>query len=230
MIRPLLTACIEYILALVVFKNGKNYKNIIAVVLFFLASYQLGEVFIFMTSGQPWAFKFAYVSTNLLPPLGVLLISRMIKKPVGYIGYALVQLVALAFAVYIISIPQVAVKWELGQFCVRIFEYDTVISNYWLLYYQVTLMVTMLVAFFGYIFVHNSKKRNDLMWTLIAYISFNGGSILISTLNPWFGPSIASLMCALALIASFIFAKIALPPNFNWQRGMRRKYTQLFQK
>lgn len=218
MIRPILTAVIEYTLAFIVFKYGKNHKNIIALVLFLLASYQLGEVLVFMTNGEQWAFKVAYVSTTLLPPLGVLLVSRIMKKQLGYI---LFQLVSLGFVAYMILTPQIILKFEFGQFCIRILEYTPIISQYWLYYYQGTLMFTMLAGFIGYLSSHNNIIKDRLKWILIAYFSFDGISIAMVYIEPWFGPSSASLMCALALFAAFIFTKISLPNDFDWHKVIK---------
>jgi hypothetical protein len=212
MIRPLLTAFIEYVLAYIVFKNGKVHKNIISALLFFLATYQLGEVIIFLTKGHEIGFKVAYVATTLLPPLGVLLIQRILKKPIGYI---LFQLISLAFVGYILFIPQVALKFELGPYCVRIFEYEKVLTQYWFLYYQGTLLYAMMAMLWGIRTTKEAEVKSLLQHVLFAYLTFDAGALLIAYTIPWFGPSTASLMCAMALIASFILSKISLGENWS---------------
>jgi hypothetical protein len=212
MIRPLLTAFIEYVLAYIVFKNGKVQKNVIAATLFFLATYQLGEVLIFLTNGHEVGFKVAYIATTLLPPLGVLLIQKIIKKPIGYIFF---QLLGLGFVSYILFIPHVALKFEFGQFCIRIFEYEKILSQYWFVYYQGTLLFTMMAMLWGIRNAKEAETKSLLQHILFAYLSFDAGALIIAYTIPWFGPSTASLMCAMALVASFIFSKIALGENWS---------------
>lgn len=211
MIRPLITAIIEYLLAFLVFKYGKLHKNTISLILFLLATYQLGEVVVFMTNGGEIGFKIAYVATTLLPPLGVLLAQKILKKNFGYI---LFQIIALGFALYILAIPQVALSFELGPYCIRVFEYEELLSQYYFMYYQGTLMLTMLILLIGIFKVKLDKDRGVLQKILIGYLSFDGLAILIAQMYPEFWPSAASLMCALALIAAFIFTRVALAENY----------------
>lgn len=212
MIRPVITAIIEYLLAFLVFKYGKLHKNIMALILFLLATYQLGEVIVFMTNGGELGFKVAYVATTLLPPLGILLTQKILKKRFGYI---LFQFISLGFVSYILVIPQVALNFELGPYCIRVFEYEAVLAQYYFMYYQGTLMLTMLILLIGIFKVKLEKDRAVLQKILIGYLSFDGLAILIAEMYPEFWPSSASLMCALALIAAFIFTRVSLAENYN---------------
>ena len=211
MIRPLLTAIIEYALSYTVFRYGKFHKRIISLVLFLLATYQFGEVLIFLTNGNQIAFKIAYISTTLLPPLGLLLVSKVMRKQFGYFIF---QIWSLFFVAFMIYTPQIVTKFEFGQFCIRVFEYNPFLTTYWFSYYQGTLLFTMLIAFIGFISSRNEEIKSKLKWILIGYISFDGLAIAIAYANPWFWPSSASLMCALALISACIFTKLSLPKGF----------------
>lgn len=217
MIRPLLTAVIEYLLMILVLKYGTKHKTIIAAVLFFLATYQLGEVVIFLSGGNEIGFKLAYVATTMLPPLGILLAEKILKKK---LGYAVFQLIAIFFAIIIFILPKVALDFEFGPYCIRINEYSPILSNYWSLFYQGTLMFTMAALLWGLWRGKTDQIRVQSRKMLIAYLSFDGLAFFIAYLEPWFGPSMASLMCALALIAAFIFTDIAL--NGNW-KTLRQK-------
>lgn len=212
MIRPLITAVIEYILAFFVFKYGKVQKNVIASVLFLLATYQLGELVIFLTNGNEIGFKIAYVATTLLPPLGVLLIEKIRNKKYGY---PLFQLIGIGFALYMLIVPAIALKFELGPFCVRIFQYDSIIANYWGVYYQATLFYSMGLMLWGVFRAKLLKDREILKNILLGYLSFNALTFMISYFVPWLQYSTASLMCALALIAAFIFTKVSLAENIK---------------
>jgi hypothetical protein len=212
MIRPIITAAIEYLLAYQVYKYGKYQKTAFFWVLFFLASYQLGEVFIFLTNGSVGAFRLAYVSTTLLPPLGIYLLEKMTKKNYGSL---LFQVIALGFVVFILTTPQVALNFSFGQFCVRVHEYHPIMVQYWTKFYQGTLLYSMLIMVWEIWNNADKKLVEKMKLLLIAYFSFDGLAIFIATLVPWFQPSVASLMCALALIASFIFADLSLEKKFN---------------
>jgi hypothetical protein len=194
-----------------VLKYGTSHRRIIALVLFFLASYQFGEVMIFMTNGAEVAFKFAYISTTMLPPLGVLLISKVMGKQLGYV---LFQAVSAMFIGFMIITPQIILSFGFGEYCVRVFEYHPFLSQYWSMFYQGTLIATVLAAVVGFVTSNDAEVRYKLKWIIIAYLLFDGVAMLIAFTNTWFMPSTASLMCALALFASFIFAKISLPKNF----------------
>lgn len=207
MIRPLLTAAIEYYLAYLVYTQGKYQKKAFFLILFFLATYQLGEVLIFATNGGMVGFRVAYAATTMLPPLGIYLLEQMTKKRYGYVFF---QVISLFFVGYILVTPQIAAHFELGQYCVRVFEYAPIFKNYWLAYYQGTLVAAMGVLLWE-IWRNTDKKLVERLKTvLLAYISFDGVALLVSALVPWFKPSIASLMCALALCAAFLFASLAL--------------------
>lgn len=211
MIRALLTCFIEYYLAYLVYKKGSSHKNIISLLLFFLATYQLGEVVIFATNGNEVGYKLAYVSTTLLPPLGVLLLQKITKKQ---FGYPIFQLIALLFVGYILYIPSVALNFELTTMCVRVYEYDAILTQFWFLYYQGTLILTMLGIIWSIFKVKNDKAKDELKLFLLAYLSFDGVLIAIASIFPWFWASSASLMCALALIAAFILARISMGTKF----------------
>jgi hypothetical protein len=225
MIRPLLTAIIEYLLATLVIRYGKSNRKIIALVIFLLATYQLGELLIFLTNGGEIGFKVAYVATTLLPPLGVLLTERVLKRSCGY---PIFQLISLGFAVFILFTPQVAVDFEIGAYCIRVFEYAPFLKQYYFLYYQGTLMYTMFVLLIGILRSKDNVIRSSLQKLLLAYLSFDLVAILIMSFIPSFIPSSASLMCALALFAAIIFAKMSLSDDFTF--SVRRDIKKLFQK
>lgn len=227
MIRPIITAMIEYLLTYLTLRYGTVHKRLIASILFLLASYQVGEVLIFATNGQQFAFKVAYVATTLLPPLGVLLVSRIIKKPIGYVFF---QLLSLLFVAFIIWTQQVVLKFEFGQFCVRIFEYNPVISCYWVDYYQGTLTYTMAVTAVSLFLQKDKGIKHQLKWILSAYLIFDGLALVVAYVNPWFGPSLASLMCAMALIAAIIFTKISSPKNIKFNLDWHSRYDALLSK
>jgi hypothetical protein len=217
--RPLLTAIVEYILVYVVLKHGKEHKRIIASVLFFLASYQLGEFLVFMSNGEQLAFKVAYISTTLLPPLGVLLVSRVLKRQLGYFFF---QSLSIIFVIFMLLTPQIILSFDFVRCCIQVNEYHPLLGQYWMQFYQGTLMFTMLAAFLGYVFTTSKKIKNQLKWILFGYFAFDGVAMILYFANPGVRSSIASLMCALAIFAAFIFAKVALGNNLQLSEQLKR--------
>lgn len=212
MIRPLLTAIFEYFLAGIVFYKGKYQPKIISLVLFLLASYQLGEVILFLTNGGSMGIRVAYFSTTLLPPLGVLLIERITGKKYGY---PLFQAIGLFFAFSFVVNPSIVSNFELGKYCVRVFAYSSVIASMWQAYYQFTLMYTMIVVLVNILKTKFEQKKKVLKQILFAYISFDIVAISLTKIFPNFKYSVASLMCALAIIAAVIFTKVSLNNNIK---------------
>lgn len=207
MTRALITAGIEYFLAYVVFRYGKAYKDVVGWILIFLATYQLGEVLIFYSHGSALAFKVAYVSTTLLPPLGILLVSQILKKE---LGYRLFQSISALFVLFILLTPSVAVQFSLTRCCVQVLEYVPIMRDYWLSYYQGALVFAMGAALLGYVMEKDTIVRKDLLTVLLAYLSFDGIAMVLYWLLPTVRDSVASVMCALAVFAAFLLARIPL--------------------
>lgn len=206
MIRPLIFAIVEYVLAFYVYRSGKFHKNLFALIIFLLATYQLGEVLIFATNGSEVGFKFAYVATTLLPPLGILLVERLTKKKYQY---EIFQIISFVFVLFILFEPQIVKQFSLGQFCVRVEEYHKVMQTLWQYYYQLTLMITMALLARNIFVIKDRAMQLKLKWVLLGYLIFDGVGVVILSLVPSMGVSATSLICALALFASFIFAKTA---------------------
>lgn len=213
MIRPLIFAIIEYILAYLVFRYGKVHKNVFALILFFLATYQFGEVILFLTNGDMLGFRVAYVATTMLPPLGVLLVEKVTKKRYGY---EIFQLISFGLIAYIITAPEIALRFALSQFCIKVYEYNSVMSTYWQYFYQITLIVTMIILTVNILRTKVTQERVILKNILLGYLIFNGLGIVITMLVPDMRDSMTSLICALAFFSAFLFAKTALGIEGNF--------------
>jgi len=219
MLRALITAIVEYALAFYVYKKGKYQKNVFFWVLFFLASYQLGEYMITLFPSLNIGIRFAYFSTTMLPPLGLLFLQKHTNRE---LGYKFVQAVGLVFAILFLVNPSVIGSYQIsstGQ-CIQMSYVEGYIIDSWMFYYQGTLLFSMGVSLFE--IIRNKKKVNMeankyykiLKQFFIAYVSFDIVALVISKIDPQFSPRVASLMCALAVFASFIFTNIAFDLKF----------------
>ncbi|HEC66424.1 MAG TPA: hypothetical protein ENI23_14145 [bacterium] len=203
--RAILTATIEYYLAYKVFKHGKTFPRVIALMLFFLASYQMGEVIMFATDGASIGFRIAYFSTTLLPALGLELIEKVTGKPHYYLPF---QIIGIVFALIFLIQPGIIAGYE-HQTCCFIATSYTNLGNIWGLYYQGALIFSMIAIVINLFMKYKREVKTNLSYLLLAYIVIESG-IFVARYIPEFNMSTASVMCALALVAALIFARLGL--------------------
>lgn len=218
-LRALITAIVEYALAFYVIKKGKYQQKVFFWVLFFLASYQLGEYMIYLFPSLDIGIRVAYFSTTMLPPLGVLFLQKHTGREYGY---KLIQAVGLVFAVLFFVNPSVIGSYQIsssGQ-CIQMSYIEGYIVDSWLFYYQGVLLYSMAIAVWQImknkkkVAMESNKYYEVLKQFFIAYVSFDILAHVISKINPQFSTRVASLMCALAVFASFIFTNIAFELKF----------------
>lgn len=207
MIRSLLTAAIEYFLAVSVLKHGKIYPRVFFWVLFFLATYQFGEFFVFATNGNIWGFRIAYFSTTMLPAFGLIIVEKITGKKYGS---TIAQLLCIIFGFNFLFSREITFGYELDRFCIHMNAFSAGIFRVWSTYYQFVLMFTMIVMLVNYLKAETQKVRSIMAQLLIAYVSFVLVSVLFIRIAPQYRSATASIMCALAIFAAFIFANISL--------------------
>lgn len=207
MIRPLLFAIVEYLLCFLVLRRGKIAKYEISVLLFFLASYQFGEFITFLTGGKIIGLQIAYFSTTLLPALGILLVQKITSKKYGYMFF---QGIGGILALIHLVNPMMIGSYQLGVYCIQVLSYTSWVFPIWASYYQGTVVYLVVTATYN-IFRHTEELvRRRLKFIVSGILFFELGSIFLTKVVPYFRFSIASLMCAMALVFAFILAKIAL--------------------
>lgn len=205
MLRSGLTALVEYLLVILVLTKGKDHKKIIAAVLFFLASYQLGEFLIFLTNGADIGISVAYFSTTLLPPLGVLLIQHITKKRFGFIIFLVIGIVlALGFLIY----PDIVSVIEFEKGCIVLTQYSSELIKIWEIYYQIGLSYAVFLLIYNILKTRNVKEKNQLSLVLLGYMLFYPTAVILVKLVPAFGLGITSLMCALAIFGAITFSAV----------------------
>lgn len=209
-LRPLLIGGIEYFLALCVLRKGIFLKNVIALFLFFLGSYQIGE-FLFFISGldKDWL-KISLFSTTMLPPLGMMIIEalsgrRMLSK--------FFLIVSIVFGMVFVLDPYVIPESKECN-CFLKFDGNSLIGrdatffNAWVRYYVLSLMYSMFM-----IALYIKKGYGDtysLKLLFLGYASFFPASYFIAHYIGRDLSMVASIMCALAIITAFITTRISL--------------------
>lgn len=223
MIRPFLTAVIEYLLAYWVYKNGKLYPKVFSALLFLLATYQLGEIIIFASNGNRIGFQIAYFSTTLLPPFGLLFMELTTKKNYFYIP---VQIIALFFAGIFLINSTIIGDFEIGDYCIKVLSYNSPIVTYWSYYYQGTLTFTMMIMIYNYFTSKSEFVKKFMLHMLVAYVSFDIVALIFVRVATGYRSALASVMCALAVFASIIFARVSLKGNllFDTEERMREYF------
>lgn len=203
----------EYILAIYVYKNGKVLPKLFATTLFFLASYQLGEVIAYTFDDYSRAgVQFAYFSTTLLPPLGILMIQSVAKKSYGY---TLFQTLAIGFALMYAFEPYIIERFSVDLLFIRINETKPIFT-YWAYYYLIALTYAMLIGGFEALTNKNKEVKKFMIALVGAYTSFYIVSVAFALAFPSYRSAFASLMCALAFTAALIMSKVSL--SFNPQK------------
>jgi hypothetical protein len=212
MIRALITAIVEYSLVLITLKKGKFEPRIFALILFFLASYQLGEVVVFATKGSYFGFKIAYFSTTLLPPLGVLVLEKITRKRFFYVIF---QVIGIFYAINFLVRPSFIYEFEITKYCIKTSWYPSLIIKSWSFYYILTLLYVMIFTFVNLVFEKNKNKKITLILLFLAYCTFGVVSVVYVNVFMEYKSALASIMCALAVFAAIIFTWISLKTKIN---------------
>ncbi len=206
--RPLITMFFEYFLAYKVYKHKNDYSKIISIILFFLASYQFGELIVFITKGNYIGIKIAYFSTTLLPPLGILLMEKITRRNYGYLFF---QTISLIFAFLFLIKNNLILNYTFENCCLNIQNYNPFISQYWGDYYIGTLIFTLVIMLSNFVLTKLDRfTKKQIVLLFVGYCSFFFTSISIIIINSNLSNQFASIMCALAVIFAFILYYIDL--------------------
>jgi len=202
--RPLLFAIIEYSFVVFIILKGKSQlKYLAALFIFFLASYQLGEFLLFATGAQ-WTIQFAFIATVLVHPVALKAIETITGK---HLGFKISIVVALGLVVALIINPNL-VAYADQCYCFAKFvamENSRAFVAAYSLYTTVSLLAGMFLTGY-YLFKARSKEvRSVLKYWLISYVlPFPGSILLLLAFTGNTNDYLASVMCALGIIAAFI--------------------------
>lgn len=209
-LRPLITAIFEYILALRVFRKGKFMPIIITGFLVSLATYQFGEFLYFAGNQDRFWLSVSLFSTTLLPAYGILLIERLAHVK----GFAVFFIIASAiFAVSFFIFPSVIPQ---TTECNCFAKYDVSSlsgANYdfyraWEAYYFLSLAFSLLLIAWNLVRHHGDVK--NLRLALFAYLAFFPIVFVLAKFKQIDYSLMTSVMCGLAVITAVIFSYISL--------------------
>jgi hypothetical protein len=209
-LRPLLTALIEYGIAIGIFYKGRFLRVPTFFFLIFLATYQLGEFLFIASDGNRFWLSVSLFSTNMLPPYGLLLIQKLSKRKTPFL---LILSAALFFGAAFLIIPQTI---PAAKECNCFVKYSSAnlsgtfaqFFHAWAIYYIVSLTLSMLLMMW---FI--SRKQGDiknLRLLLIGYTLFFPFSYFITKITSMDLSIVASIMCSLAIFTGFIVSHISI--------------------
>jgi hypothetical protein len=207
-LRPLITAIIEYLLAYRVFKKGHILPIATSLFLISLATYQFGEYLFLSQNDRTW-FAISLFATTMLPPYGLLLVEKLSHKHTFYI---LFLIASALFGLTFILVPSVVPGANECNCFAKIDSstlvgWEKIFFTNWGIYYFSSLALTM-VLMLWHIFRKNGDTKN-LTLLLIGYFSFFPFSYFVIHFWGVNGGLIASVMCALAIICAFIVTHIS---------------------
>jgi len=207
--RSILFALFEFFLILAILRHGKFQVRLIGLLLFFLAGYQLGE-FIFLSTNNSVGIQLATISTTLLPPLGLAVVEKIVKKNYGALA---LQILGIFFVLIFIFNPNILTGSK-EYYC--LVKYSTIsdlanpIIFAWGAYYLSTLTYTVIVLIKNILNKQNMKVKKILTLALISYICFYPISYLLAVFFNLNLGILASLMCALAIICAGFMSYISI--------------------
>lgn len=207
-LRPLLTAIVEYLLAFRVFKKGHILPIATTIFLICLATYQFAEYFFLSTQNRAWL-ALSLFATTLLPPYGLILVEKLSHRKTFY---ALFIIASLGFGLSFFFFPEIIPgARECNCFAKldssTLSGWNLVFFRTWGWYYVLSLTFAMLLMSWHILKKHGDTKKLSLL--LIGYVTFFPFSfILVEFLHQDPG-IISSVMCALAIITAFIVTHIS---------------------
>ncbi|MCK5145525.1 hypothetical protein KAR48_02155 [bacterium] len=214
----ILTAMLE-IVAGIWALAGTGRKSIIRIssaLLFLLAGYQIMEVLACGSGGGSVIIsKLAFVDITWLPPLGLLLIAKLLTpRSKAVIRFAWGMICAASIIVLWIVIDSQFVSISV---CSVVFaKYQNLMPQYLLycIYYQLGLLGMIGVSAWGMRSSVNPYHRRMLRYIFWGTLAFVAPSSIIVTFLPAAQGGMPSIMCHFALIfAGFIVRLVALEKN-----------------
>jgi hypothetical protein len=214
-LRPLLTAVIEYGLAWHVFRKGKFMPYYVTLFLIFLATYQFGE-YMFLTGGNErlWL-GISLFSTTMLPPYGLVFIEKLSgQKAFSALFFIASTILGLTFLLAPSVLPR-------AEECNCFLKYDSSSldgrsANFyraWWGYYLLSLTFSILLI--AWHIVRRNGNTKSLKLILAGYISFFPSSFIIVNLFNLDLTLVSSVMCSLAILMAFIISYVSLKSDYK---------------
>lgn len=207
-LRPLITAVVEYLLAFRVFRKGHFLPTITVLFLVFLATYQFGEFLLFTQSNKAW-FAVSLFATTLLPPYGLIMIEKLSHRKSFYLLFFLASAIfGLSFLIFPSLVPEVRecncfAKIDTGPMS----DTGRLFINSWGWYYVLSLTFSMLLMSWHILKKHGDTKNLKLL--LLGYFTFFPVSFLLVEVFKMDPGLVGSIMCSLGIITAFIVTHIS---------------------
>ncbi|MCM2324253.1 MAG: hypothetical protein NDJ90_13430 [Oligoflexia bacterium] len=192
----------------------KDLRWLIALTLFLLAGYQILEVFVCNAEGMHQLFlsRMAFLDVTWLPPVSLLLISRLLTRPRAWLTRFAWISIALAaiFSFWII----VDTRFVQGTICHFMYARYRHIEPYFHLYgafYELTQMSMIFVPAALIASEESLRLRRDLSDLLIGALLFILPSIFLAAVLPsLFETALPSLMCHFAIFYALFLIRVVL--------------------
>lgn len=204
-LRPLLTSILEYFLAWKIWKSESDLKVPATGILFFLATYQLGEFIFFLnTDDNLWAIRFAFAANTLLPALGIFLLEAVVRKNLlGKFIFLFSMVLSAGFVLISDSIKSANCEYCFTK-VVNYSQSQPLFIDVWGAYYISVLAFAMFAMTIFHAKSNNALQKKILRNLFISYSTFFPTSVIIVSLFNVDSRNIASIMCGLAVLAAII--------------------------
>lgn len=207
--RPLAIFIIEVIIAFVVWRKGKFHKGAISIFILFLAGYQLGEFLLIKSPEVNFGYQFAFFSTTMLLPMGVLILEKAKNK---FLGSPIFFLTSISFGI-IFFLSSSFVQMTEKCLCFAKFAPRNESDNFlliWGVYYLFTLFYVLVLNIFYYLREQNNKRRQLLLGGMLAnFFIYPFTYVLMVVFNVDIGYA-TSVMCSMGLLGAIIIAYTTL--------------------
>lgn len=206
-IVSLLFFCIELLLFINIwFLSKSKYKNLIALILALLASYQLFEFLICgLNLYDESMLYFAFVIITYLPPTGLLLVIRVnnirLNKP------AILFIPAAFFTLYYFFFQN---QFSLKKCTVLYASYHYPLGFLYGLFYYLPMLIAVILLIKNYATSSSQKQRKENLILLTGYLSFTIPMGIALILYPEFRTAIESVLCKFAIVFAIIISYFAL--------------------
>ena len=169
LLRPLLTAIVEYLLAFRVFRKGHILPIATTLFLICLATYQFAEFFFLSTENRAWL-AISLFATTMLPPYGLLLVEKLSHRKTFYLLFFIASFgLALSFFFFPTVIPGASECNCFAKFDRSVLTgWNAIFFTTWGWYYFLSLALTMLLISW-----HILKKNGDTKNLFLLFLGYS---------------------------------------------------------
>lgn len=208
--RSLIFGLVEYGLALYVLRKNNFLPKLVALFLFFLGTYQIGEFIYFITKPEGFGLRIAYAATTMLPPIGLMIVERATNKKYGS-KYTF--LFPIAYATLFLFGPMFVKEAGVIYCFAKVIGENEMYNDYlafWTIQYIAVLVYAMVLLVMNALRTQNKEKKKVLILGFFAYCAFFPTSVILVEVCGLDRTYTASIMCAFAILAAFILSYVSV--------------------